>query len=1066
MKKLTTYIVMAMLCLNFSTHGQQIKHSIRGTVIDNKGTPIVGATISVKDKSTKTVTNSEGDFLLVQADKGSSIIISRVGYRTKVISDVQTTDIGKVQLLEDENQLKEIEIVNTGYQKIPKERVTGSFVNIDQKLLNRSVSTNLLDRLNGVTSGLIFNKNINIGNSSNQATISIRGRNTIYANPNPLIVLDNFPYNGDLSSINPNDVESITILKDAAAASIWGAFSGNGVIVITTKKGKFGQVPTIESNVSVTIGNKPDLFYTSRLSSANIVDIEQFLFNKGFYNSAINRSNHPVLSPVVDILVNRRDKLISSADSMTLVNKYKSQDTRNDLSKYLYRQSIDQQYLLSLQGGSSNNVYYFSSGFNRDLGNQNRNDFNRVTLNASDTYSLLNKRVQWSNFLYFTREITKNNGLAPTSIPYPYLKLKNEDGQSLAVPFQYRQGYIDTVGRGNLFNWQYRPLDELVNNDNTARFTEYRFNSQLKYNIYNGIDASVQYQYNEGNSIQSRLYNPESFYTRDYINQFTQFDKATSNYTRPVPPGGILDRNNKTFSSQNLRGQINYSLNWGADHEINSLIGYEIRDINTNINTTRSYGYTDLGTSALIDYTTFYKYFYSSGTGRIAYKDSYLGTTNRFISYFTNFSYSYKNRYVLSASARKDRSNIFGVSTNQKGVPLWSVGGIWELSKEPFYHLDWLPYFRLRLTNGYNGNVDNTLSSLVTAVVGSGNAYNQPFSALGNPPNPLLRWEKINTTNIGFDFSLKKTINGTIEYYIKKGTDLIGTSNIDPTVGVTQFKGNSANMKGYGLDLTLNSRNVNGKFNWNTSFLFSFTKDKVTKYLLKSASISEAVSASLNPVEGNPLYSLYSFKWAGLDSKGNPEIFINGEKRNDYSNIYYSNNLSNLHYSGSATPIAFGSVRNEFSYSGLTISANITYKLGYKFRRAALNSSDLFTGNYFFPNSDYMNRWQKSGDEAYTNIPGLSYPADGLGDQIYKYSDILVEKGDHIRLQDISLNYEFSKKQFNKMPFLSLSIYGYINNIGILWKANDAGIDPDYVPNGLLVYPNPRTYSIGFKAKF
>lgn len=1066
MKKITIYIVSAALCLNFSARGQQIKHSVRGNIIDSKGNPVVGATISVKDKNTKTTTSNSGDFLLLHVDEGSAIIITRVGYNSKVVSNVRTNDIGKVQLLEDENQLKEIEIVNTGYQNIPKERVTGSFVNVDQKLLNRSVTTNLLERLNGVASGLIFNKNMNIGNSSNQAAISIRGRNTIYANPNPLIVLDNFPYNGDLSSINPNDVESITILKDAAAASIWGAFSGNGVIVITTKKGKFGQAPTIESNVSISIGNKPNLFYTNRLSSADIVDLEEFLFNKGFYNSAINRSSHPVLSPVVDVLVDRRNKLISSADSIALINTYKSQDSRSDLATYIFRQSIDQQYLVNIQGGSLNNVYYFSSGINKDLSSQNRNDFSRITLNASDSYSLFNKKLQWVNSLYFTKEIIKNNGLSATSVPYPYLRLKDEAGENAAVPFQYRKGYIDTVGRGNLLNWGYKPLDELANNDNTTRFTEYRFNTQLKYKVYKEIDASVQYQYNEGNSIQNRLFTPDSFYTRDYINQFTQFDKATSSYTRPVPLGGILDKSQKTFSSQNLRGQINYSLDLVAEHEINALVGYEIRDINNKVNTTRSYGYTDLGTSSLIDYTSFYKYFYSSSIGRIAHKDSYLGTTNRFISYFTNFSYAFKSKYVFSASARKDRSNIFGVSTNQKGVPLWSIGGSWELSKEQFYRINWLPYLRIRITNGYNGNVDNTLSSLVTAVVGSGNAYNQPFSTLNNPPNPLLRWEKINTTNIGFDFSFKNRVSGSVEYYIKKGTDLIGTSNVDPTVGVTQFKGNSANMKGYGIDVTLNSRNVSGKLNWNTSFLFSFTKDKVTKYLLKSASISDAVSASLNPVEGNPLYSLYSFKWAGLDPKGDPQIYFNGERKNNYSEIYYSNDLSNLHYSGSATPVTFGSIRNEFSYLGLTVSANVTYKLGYKFRRPSLNSSDLFTGNYFFPTSEYMNRWQKSGDEAYTYIPNLVYPADGLRDQIYKYSDALIEEGDHIRLQDISVNYELLKKQLGKMPFFSLSIYGYINNIGILWKANDAGIDPDYVPNGSLIYPNPRTYSIGFKAKF
>ena len=1057
---------MAALCLNFNAFAQVTIQNLKGKIIDESGIPIPGLNVSIKNTKTHFLTDKNGVFMLNKVEKGATLKITGIGYQSVEITNIQDGDLGTITIQTDNTRLNEVEIVSTGYQSIPKERATGSFVQIDNKLLNRSVTTNILDRLAGVTSGLIFNKNISVSNNSNPSSISIRGRSTIYANPNPLIVIDNFPYTGDLSSINPNDIESITVLKDAAAASIWGAFSGNGVIVITSKKGKYNQAPSIEFNTSMTIGEKPNLFYTPRLSSENYIAIEQFLFQKGYYNSAITRSSHPVLSPVVDILVNRRNKLISAADSAKLINQYKGQDTRSEQSAYLYRQSVNQQYSLGIKGGGNNNLYYFSAGFNKDLSNLKGNDFNRITINASDTYTFLNKKIQWTNSVYFTKEKTSNNGVSPGNLLYPYLKLKDEKGNNLSVPYQYRQGYIDTAGRGNLLDWHYRPLDELGNNDNTTKLTEYRYNTQLRYNIFNGFDASLQYQYDEGNSVQSNLYNQDSYYARDYINQFTQYNKTTGIYTMPVPIGGILDNLNKTFSSQNFRGQLNYTHQWNDKHGLSALAGYEIRDINATFKNSRLYGYDDLGNVALIDYTPYYKYFYSSGTGRIAQNASQSGTVNRFISYFANFSYTYKNRYIISASGRKDKSNIFGVSTNQKGVPLWSVGGSWEINKEPFYHLNWLPYVRLRVTNGYNGNVDNTLSSSITAIVGSGNAYNQPYSTLTNPPNPLLRWEKVNTTNFGLDFSLKKVLSGTIEYYIKKGSDLIGTSNVDPTVGVSIFKGNSANMQGHGIDVSLNSRNIEGAFGWNTTLLFSYSTNKVTKYLLKSASVSSAVSSGLNPVEGNPLYSLYSFKWAGLDAKGDPQVYYNNEVSKKYSDIYNSTDLSNLQYSGPANPTTFGSLRNEFSYKGFTLSANIIYKLGYYFRRPSLNSSNVFTGQLYFPDAEYTGRWQKAGDEKLTQIPALSYPADAVRDQIYKYSDILIEKGDHIRLQDISLNYEFTKGKFSGLPVASLSLYGYISNVGILWKANKAGLDPDYVPNGAMIYPNPRTYSIGVRAKF
>lgn len=1056
---------MATLCLNFSSIAQVTTLNLKGKIIDENGVPVSGINLSVMDTKIHTITNKDGVFNLLNVQAGSTLKISGIGYKTKQLKDVQNWDLQIIVIQTDNTRLNEVEIISTGYQKIPKERSTGSFVQVDNKLLNRSITTNVLDRLDGITSGLVFNKNINSGNNSNPSSISIRGRSTIYANPNPLIVLDNFPYSGDLSTINPNDIESITVLKDAAAASIWGAFSGNGVIVITSKKGRYNAPLQIEINSSITIGEKPNLFYAPRLSSADFIDIEQFLFNKGFYNSRINRLDHPVLSPIIDILVDRRNRQISKEDSVRLINQFKYQDTRSELSKFFYRPSVNQQYSISFRGGGENNLYYFSTGYNKDLNSLKGNGFSRITINGSDTYSFLDKKMNWINSFNYTKEGTESNGISATNFQYPYLKFKDENGKNLAIPYQYRKGYVDTIGGGNLLDWHYRPLDELNNNDNSNNLSEYRFNSQLNYIVLKCLDASIQYQYNEGVSVQRNLYNPNSYYTRNYINQFTQYDKTSGIYSSPVPFGGILDNLNKNFSSHNFRGQLNFTYKLDANHNLSALAGYEIRNVNTNSKNSRIYGYSDLGTDGLIDYTNYYKYFYSSEIGRIVQNSSQLQTTNRFISYFANFSYIFKNRYILTASARKDESNLFGVSTNQKGVPLWSIGGSWEVNKEDFLP-DWLPYLRLRLTNGYNGNTDNTLSSLITAVVSSGNNYNQPYSSLTNPPNPLLRWEKVNITNFGLDFSVKGFLNGTIEYYIKNGKDLIGTSNVDPTVGVSLFKGNSANMKGQGVDVSLNWKNLEGKFKWNTTLLFSHTANKVTKYLLKPASIAEALSSSLNPIEGNPLYSLYSFKWEGLDAKGDPQVYFNNAISRNYGDIFYSNDLSNLKYSGNINPTIFGSVRNEFNYKGFTVSANVTYKFGYYFRRPSLNSSNAFSGAMYFSSLDYAERWKKSGDEKTTNIPSLNYPADGVRDQIYQFADILIEKGDHIRLQDIGLTYVFNKDKFPHLPVASLSLYSYVNNIGILWKANKVGLDPDFVPNGGLIYPNPRTYSFGIRAKF
>jgi TonB-linked SusC/RagA family outer membrane protein len=1067
MKKTILFIVLATLCLFFRAEAQSTV-KLTGSVIDSStNKALYGATVYIKSSGIKTSTNQDGEFTLISNVTKGILIVTYLGYKTSQIPFNSINNAPyKVILSTDQGVLNEVSIVSTGYQDLPQEQATGSFDQIDNKLLNRSVSTNILDRLDGVTSGLIFNKNA--GNYSNQSAITIRGNSTINANPSPLIVVDNFPYDGDLSSINPNDVASITVLKDAAAAAIWGAFSGNGVIVITTKKGKYNQGPKVEINSNITVSAKPNLFNAPRLSSAHYIAVEKYLFAQGNYDYNLTSTAYPGVSPIIDMLDQRRRGLISAADSAKIVNQYTGQDTRNDESKYLYRNAVNQQYDFNISGGGNNNVYYFSAGFDKNLTDVTRNDFNRVSISGSNTYTFLNKKLELSTAIYYNKNITYNNGITSIATPYPYLQLRNANGNA-AIPYEYRQGYIDTAGHGNLLDWNYRPLEELNLNNNTTTLNEYRINTSLRYQIVTGLNASVQYQFDQGNSDQENLYDPESFYVRDYINQFTQYDPTTNTYTNPVPLGGMLDKAIQTTTSQDFRGQLNYTHTWNEIHNLSALAGYEVRDLNTNYATSRLYGYSDLGSSSSMDYSTYYSLMPSGNVSPIFSNISQLGTTNRFLSYFSNLAYTFKDRYILSASARKDESNLFGVATNQKGIPLWSVGGSWEADKEAFYHISWLPYLRLRLTNGYQGNVDNALSSLTTAEAGANNIYNAPYNILLNPPNPSLRWERVNTTNFGADFTVKKFLTGSIDYYVKRATDLIGTSLVDPTTGVSRFTGNSADMTGRGVDVVLKSTNINGRFRWNTTFLFSYTKDKITKYLLKPATVADEMSLT-NPVVGNPLYSLYAFKWGGLDNAGDPQVYLDGKLSKDYGSIYNSTNLSNLEYVGPATPTKFGSLRNDFSWKQFSLSVNITYKLGYYFRRPSINYSQLFSdspNSAYMPDAEFSNRWQNPGDQSRTNVPAMIYPDNPLRDQAYQYSSILIDNADNIRLQDISLGYDIGKKQFPKLPFSNIRIYAYINNIAILWKANKDGIDPDYLPNGsAMIYPNPRTYSLGLKVGF
>jgi TonB-linked SusC/RagA family outer membrane protein len=1042
---------------------------VHGRVVNEKGEPVANVTVAVKGKSQSTTTDANGEFSLATVDRDAVLVFTHVSMETFELKVSGKTDLAitlktKVAALGDV-----VVTVNTGYQEIPKERATGSFDYLDNKLINRSISTNILDRLDGVASGLIFNKNITTQNVSNQSNITIRGRSTIFANPNPLIIVDNFPYYGDLSTINPNDIESITVLKDAAAASIWGAYSGNGVIVLTTKSGKYNQPVEIDFNTYVNIKKKPDLYYSPQLNSSDFIDVENYLFNQGYYSSTVS-TPYGLATPVVDILNKQMNGIISASEADAEINALRSNDSRSDLRKYFYQNAVEQQYAVNLHGGGANFKYFFSLGYNSDKGQLVRNLNNRLTIKSSNVYSCFDKKLEFTTNLTFSQENTFNNGMQDLGVKYPYALAIDNNGNRLALPTNFRESYTDTAGQGLLLDWKYRPLDELSLNDNTNKLIDYRVNLGMNYKIIPGFDLKLLGQYERGINELSNFYHPNSYYARNLINTYSQIDGSSGSVIRKIPLGGILDNSNGNLSATTLRSQLNYVHDWQRMHSIAVLGGIEIGNIQNKMVSTRFYGYNDaLETNIPVDYVTYFPLYYNnSATGLIENDNTLSSTTNHFISFFANMSYKFKDKYGLSASIRKDEANIFGVKTNQKGVPLWSVGGSWDISKEAFYQLNWLPYLKLRLTDGYNGNVDPKVSALVTASSGVNNKYGLPTLSLNNAPNNKLRWERVNIVNLGIDFQLiQKAIEGSLEFYLKNGSDLIGMAPIDPTTGIVLFKGNTASIKGRGIDLNLQSNNINRTFKWTTNFLFSYTKDKVTRYLVQPSSVSDFLSNAINPIIGNPLYSLYAFKWAGLSpTKGDPQILLNGNKSFDYATILGSSDITNLEYIGTTTPTIFGSLRNTFSYKHLSLSFNITYKFHYYFRKSSVSYNNLFSGNPF-SNNDYVNRWKAPGDEQITNIPSMVYPADYTRDNIYSNSDILVDKGDHIRLKDIQFSYDVLEKRARSLPIKALNLYLYANNLGIIWRANKDKIDPDYIPNYTgYIYPDPRSIAIGLKATF
>lgn len=1044
--------------------------TIKGKVVDDSTKPVEGATIQVQNRKLSTATDHNGEFELSGVRETDSLVITHVTITSKTIK-AKVRESMEIKVSLTTARLQDVVVVVTGYQKIPGRQMTGSFSYIDSQQFNRSISTNLMDRIVNMSTGVYFTPNQgSVGMIAED--IVVRGRSTIFGSKRPLIVIDNFPYEGDFNNINPNDIQSVTILKDAVASGLWSALAGNGVIVITTKKGTASPVPNVSFISNVTVGAKPDLHYQPVMNSTGYLDVTGYLYGKGYYSSLI-AAPYQLVPPDVMIRDSATRGLLTEGEAEARIDALRSNDLWSDLSKYMYRRVVNQQYALSLSGGTNKIRNYFSVGYDKNLTNLVRNYYERFTLNLHNTFLLLK-----DNSLEFTSNIAvahtntsnNNNNSEVVKQSYPYTRLADDNGLPAVVQADYRQQYKDTAGGGKLLNWNYKPLDELQLSDNLTKLTDYRVNLGAEYKmdyLFKGLKLVTRYQLGKGESRQEDYNSIQTYYSRNLVNLYTQI-APNGTVTRMVPPKGIIDFNNYDYTSHSLRGQIDYNRTFGK-HNVSVVTGMERRSLKTQRDISRYYGYDRITQSrADVDLISLLPLYPTPFVQlKIPNERFSVGTVDNYYSYYANLLYSFKSKYNFSFNLRKDESNLFGAQVNQHGTPLWSVGAGWLISDEDFYNLNWLPLFRIRATHGYTGNIDKTISPYTIIQYASAfNNYNALQAFIANPANRNLRWEKVGITNFAVDFSLRNyRFSGTVEFYLKDIKDLIGTYPVDQTTGVPTFRGNTASMRGKGFDITLNARFIEKRnWKWYGSLLYSYTTNRVTNYVDSGKAINLFVkNIAQNPVNGAPLEAVFAYRWAGLNAaNGDPQIFFDDHITDQYGRLQNSTDKKNMVLMGTSVPKIFGSYRNTVSYKNLDFSFMIQYKFGYYFRRPSINYTTLYLGQDF-GHTDYERRWQNPGDERFTNIPSIAYPPSEFRDYAYIFSDILVDKADHIRLQDVQVGYTLRRKPSKKLPFESITFNLYLNNIGILWKATDSPLDPDYLND---FYRRPLTSAFGVQVKF
>jgi len=1059
-------LITLMLCSAIAIAQQTL---ITGKVTAQQGVPLAGAMISGGGQ-TSTV-GDDGSFSIT-AKLPVRLQAQHTGYTTVFITVDATTRLPITVVLQANNRDLEEVVISTGLQSLPKERVTGSFAYLSNKQLSRQVGTGIVQAMEGMVNALSFDKRSNRGQN---ISLSIRGRSTIFGDADPLVVLDGFAYEGfDLNTINPNDVENISFLKDAAAASIWGVKAANGVIVINTKKGRKDEPARLRLHSNITIGAEPDYSLLHTMSSADFIGVEEFLFGKGFYTSQENAAARPYLSPVVEILIKKRNGTMSVADADAAIAQLKQYDVRKDYNNYLCRQMVNRQHSVHINGGGPQLAYYLSAGMD-DNTDATDAGYKRISLKSNNTYMPL-KKLQLDVSVTYTQTTTASGKLKYNEIHsggakllYPYARLADDNGNALATGREYRSVFIQGVGANGLLNWHYVPLEESKHARTNTIARDVLINTGLSYEVFKGFSTMLKYQYNANEYSSDNLNTQESYFTRDLINKYTQANTSGAITKRVVPLGSILNTANSHMQSYAIRAQINYAKQWNR-HSVNLLAGSEVREREYNSAGNRTYGYNENTlTSVAVDHDSLYRLYHNNGTRlRVPTGNSSSSLLNRFRSVYFNGAYTYDNRYTVSISARKDGSNLFGVAANQKFVPLWSAGAAWHVSKEKYYAIKWLPDLKLRMSYGYSGNVDNGLTAYTTVIYSNGGLNNLPYAVLQTPPNPSLQWEQTAMLNIGVDFAIaSKRIAGSIEYYTKKSDHLIGDAPVEPTTGVANganqfvYRGNVAAMKGNGVDIELRTVNVKGRIAWNTTFLFNYNTNKVTEYLMPTASGSTYLNSGLGiyPAVDYPIYGIWSYRWAGLNNQGDPQGYYQGAAGTDWQNISTKTALDEMVFHGPGLPKFFGSVMNEVVAGKFSFSANIMYRLGHYFRRNGLSYNSLY--NNWAGNGDFANRWQKPGDELHTHVPAMIYPNNTARDNFYINSQVLVEKADNIRVKDIRVNYDLPVRN-NKILLKHLQCFVYANNVGMIWKATRTNIDPDI----LFEIPQPLTVTLGVKASF
>ncbi|MDE7074816.1 MAG: SusC/RagA family TonB-linked outer membrane protein, partial [Odoribacter sp.] len=1047
---------------------QQVAYPARltGKVTDEKGQSLPGVTVTIKGTSVGCVTDMEGKYMLhLPESKKYSLIFSFIGMKPQ---EVAYTGQGEINITMYEEAMEMDEVVITGYQNIDKRKLTAAVTTLKADDI-RVPGINSIDKmLEGHIPGMIFMQNS--GQVGAAPKLRIRGTSTVLGSREPLWVLDGVvltdPVNVDpaqlndldfvnllgnaISGLNPDDIEQIDVLKDASATALYGAKAGNGVIVITTKKGKVG-APSVTYSVTGTFTRRPR--YTDRainlMNSKERVDVSRELVERGvFYNNIDSWVGYEAA------IQDYYNGAINYDEFNRLVGYYETLNT--DWFNVVCQDVFSHNHTLSLSGGSEHIRYYASLGLNDEKGaiKGEKNKRYSTTLNLTANYRRFTARFQLQGSMSERDYNPSELGV----LDYAY-------GMSRAVPAFNPDGsrYLyQRMGGATMPVYNFNVLNEMDNSGDETKGSSVNMQAHVGYNILSDLKLEGTLSYAINNTNQEVYFTENSY----YVHKLRQ--DQTERYDL-CPIGGELRESNVRNTNWMARLQANYlkSLGNAGKHNVNASAGVEVNSQRYDgFSITRRGYYRDRGklfASVPTTNSAYYTQFMTSADalGRIT-----ENLTNS-VAWYAMAGYDYDNRYLLNLHVRGEASNLFGSRANDRMMPIWALSARWNAKRDVLESVDWIEDLALRGSFGYQGNMLNnqTPYMIIRQTTDYNGKYGELTSEVAHYPNPDLRWEKTASTNVTLDFSfLKNKINGSVSYYYKKTRDAFLTKTISEINGVNQYVVNSGTLINKGIEVSLNFTPINrigldgGKrgFVWRIdpqlgqvlNELVNNAINNRNNVLRDEITYSDMLTGNVE-IAGEPLNTFYSYRFKGLSSEDGAPMFYGAEdelkeelaakyKNMEKEDVF----LAVMERSGRREPYLQGGVSNYFGYRNFGLSFNLTYSLGNKIRLLKLCTNYGTTTPK--PNDnlrrEFVNRWRKPGDENYTNIPGLNTVDNAHGMpwwngkthdfasnvyDMYDNSDIRVVSGNYLRLSSLSFRYNvddsFCKKLGIKSAYINLT---------------------------------------------